>query len=62
MGAGPIDNIKLYYQTAREQYVEGQEALRREIERKKLEKETGKLIDEMLWGVPRGRESCESHA
>ncbi|THH21523.1 hypothetical protein EW146_g23 [Bondarzewia mesenterica] len=39
---------------ARAQYVEGQEALRREIEQKKFEKESGRLIDEILWGVPRG--------
>ncbi|KAI0068210.1 hypothetical protein BV25DRAFT_1911222 [Artomyces pyxidatus] len=40
--------------TARAQYVESQEALRREIEHKKLEKESGRRIEEMLWGVPLG--------
>ncbi|TFY81944.1 hypothetical protein EWM64_g2064 [Hericium alpestre] len=39
---------------ARAQYVEGQDALRREMEAKKLEKESGRLIEEMLWGVPKG--------
>ncbi|KAI0308220.1 hypothetical protein B0F90DRAFT_142700 [Multifurca ochricompacta] len=37
---------------ARAQYVEGQEALRREIEEKRLEKEGARLISQMLYGVP----------
>ncbi|KAI0257126.1 hypothetical protein BJV78DRAFT_1277705 [Lactifluus subvellereus] len=38
--------------TARAQYVEGQEARRREIEEKRLEKEGARLISQMLYGVP----------
>jgi hypothetical protein len=30
--------------------------LRREIYQKKSEKESGKLVENMLWGVPIGRE------
>ena len=41
-------------QAARTMYVEEQEAIRQELELKKLEKEGGKLIDEILWGIPRG--------
>ncbi|TFY67439.1 hypothetical protein EVG20_g3941, partial [Dentipellis fragilis] len=37
---------------ARAHYVEEQETLRREMEEKKLEKESGRLIEEMLWAVP----------
>ncbi|KAI0052884.1 hypothetical protein FA95DRAFT_1553180 [Auriscalpium vulgare] len=40
--------------TARAQYVRGQETLRREQDAKKLEKESGRLIEEMLWSVPLG--------
>ena len=40
------------YQTARAQYVEGQEVIRRTIEDKKLEKEGAHLISQMLYGVP----------
>jgi hypothetical protein len=38
--------------TARAQYVEGQEARRREIEEKRLEKEGARLISQMLYSVP----------
>jgi len=38
--------------TARAQYVEDQEALRRELEEKRLEKEGARLISQMLYGVP----------
>ncbi|KAF8274080.1 Rec8 like protein-domain-containing protein [Lactarius quietus] len=38
--------------TARARYVEGQEAIRRSIEDKKLEKEGAHLISQMLFGVP----------
>lgn len=37
---------------ARAQYVEDQEALRRELEEKRLEKEGARLISQMLYGVP----------
>ncbi|KAA1471501.1 hypothetical protein DENSPDRAFT_776904 [Dentipellis sp. KUC8613] len=37
---------------ARAHYVEEQETLRREMEEKKLEKESGRLIEEMLWAAP----------
>lgn len=39
---------------ARANYMEGQESLRREMLQKKYEKESGKLVEEMIWGVPRG--------
>ncbi|KAF7791880.1 hypothetical protein EIP86_002904 [Pleurotus ostreatoroseus] len=39
---------------ARANYMEGQALIRRELEQKKSEKDHGKLIDEMLWGAPRG--------
>ena len=38
--------------TARAQYVEDQEALRRQIEKKRLEKEGARLISQMLNSVP----------
>jgi hypothetical protein len=44
--------IYFEYQTARAHYVEDQEALRREIEEKRLEKEGARLISQMLYGVP----------
>ncbi|KAI0275079.1 Rec8 like protein-domain-containing protein [Gloeopeniophorella convolvens] len=37
---------------ARAQYVEGQEALRRSLEERRLEKEGARLVEEMLYGVP----------
>ncbi|OCH96110.1 hypothetical protein OBBRIDRAFT_718943 [Obba rivulosa] len=39
---------------ARANYMEGQDSLRRELIQKKYEKESGKLIEEMIWGVPQG--------
>ncbi|OSD03409.1 hypothetical protein PYCCODRAFT_1466798 [Trametes coccinea BRFM310] len=39
---------------ARANYVQEQELLKREIAQKKLEKESGKLIEEMIYGVPKG--------
>ena len=38
--------------TARAQYVGDQEALRHEIEKKRLEKEGARLISQMLYSVP----------
>ncbi|KIM85185.1 hypothetical protein PILCRDRAFT_96366 [Piloderma croceum F 1598] len=40
--------------TARTQYLEGQNILRREIFQKRSEKECGKVVENMLWGVPTG--------
>ncbi|KAJ7487587.1 hypothetical protein B0H11DRAFT_2408492 [Mycena galericulata] len=39
---------------ARAQYLQGQTILRRELDRKRIEKEGGKILEDMLWGVPRG--------
>ena len=41
-------------QEARMNYVEEQDALKREIAQKKAEKENSKLIEEMIYGAPRG--------
>ncbi|RDB28700.1 hypothetical protein Hypma_015537 [Hypsizygus marmoreus] len=38
--------------TARTQYLEGQESLRRELGAKQLEKNRGRVIQDMVWGVP----------
>ena len=38
--------------TARAHYVADQEALRRDIEERRLEKEGARLISQMLYGVP----------
>ncbi|KAH9954445.1 hypothetical protein BC827DRAFT_1243076 [Russula dissimulans] len=47
-----IDLTDQELKTARAQYVEGQEGLRREIEERRLAKEAGRLVSEMLYGVP----------
>ncbi|KZT02692.1 uncharacterized protein LAESUDRAFT_661292 [Laetiporus sulphureus 93-53] len=39
---------------ARANYMEGQDHIRREIIQRKHEKESGRLIEEMIWGVPNG--------
>ncbi|RPD62913.1 hypothetical protein L227DRAFT_497993 [Lentinus tigrinus ALCF2SS1-6] len=39
---------------ARANYVQEQEALKREVTQKKAEKESSKLIEEMIYGAPRG--------
>jgi len=44
-----------HIETARTQYLEGQNMLRWEIFQKKCEKESGKVVENMLWGVPTGR-------
>ena len=53
------------WKTARAQYVEGQEALRRGLEEKRLEKEGARLISQMLYGVPpickSGHVECRTH-
>ena len=41
---------------ARERYTEGQREIRDEIERKKLEKQNEKILEDIIWGVPQGRE------
>jgi len=45
--------------TARIQYLEGQDALRREIVQKKSENDIRKMVEGMLWGVPRGIQAQE---
>ena len=47
------------FQTARAQYVEGQQTLRAELEEKRFEKEGAQLVRDMFWNVPLG---CESRA
>ncbi|KIY71651.1 hypothetical protein CYLTODRAFT_487083 [Cylindrobasidium torrendii FP15055 ss-10] len=37
---------------ARTQYLQGQKALREEMETKRFEKEHGRMIDELIWSVP----------
>ncbi|KAH9937716.1 Rec8 like protein-domain-containing protein [Fomitopsis serialis] len=39
---------------ARANYVEGQETIRQELIHKKFEKDSGKIIEELIWGVPSG--------
>ncbi|KXN90036.1 Meiotic recombination protein rec8 [Leucoagaricus sp. SymC.cos] len=39
---------------ARAKYLESQKALREDIVRKKTEKFTSKIIDDLIWGVPQG--------
>ncbi|EPT04358.1 hypothetical protein FOMPIDRAFT_1058151 [Fomitopsis schrenkii] len=39
---------------ARANYMEGQEAIRKELIHKKFEKESGRIIEELIWGVPSG--------
>ncbi|KAJ3551713.1 hypothetical protein NM688_g4549 [Phlebia brevispora] len=39
---------------ARANYIEGQTLLKRELEKKKAEKESGRMFEEMLWGAPHG--------
>ncbi|KAI8995657.1 Rec8 like protein-domain-containing protein [Trametes punicea] len=43
--------------SARANYVQDQELLKREMAKKKMEKESGKLIEEMLYGAPKGVEA-----
>lgn len=38
--------------TARTQYLHSQGILRQEIDLKQSEKEKGKMVEEMVWGVP----------
>ncbi|THV04964.1 hypothetical protein K435DRAFT_961677 [Dendrothele bispora CBS 962.96] len=43
--------------SARAQYLESQNELRRDMYSKKLEKNSGRIIEEMIWGVPVGIEA-----
>ncbi|KAF8807392.1 hypothetical protein BYT27DRAFT_7099303 [Phlegmacium glaucopus] len=42
---------------ARAKYLESQNTIRREILTKKLEKNSGRIIEELVWGVPKGIEA-----
>lgn len=42
------------FKVARAKYLESQNIIRREILTKKLEKNTGRIIEELVWGVPKG--------
>ncbi|KAJ7492632.1 Rec8 like protein-domain-containing protein [Mycena latifolia] len=39
---------------ARAQYLQGQNALRREMNQKRFEKDGGKILEDMVWAAPRG--------
>ncbi|KAF5374749.1 hypothetical protein D9758_000295 [Tetrapyrgos nigripes] len=39
---------------ARAQYLQGQHELRRDLDTKRLEKDSGQLLEDMIWGVPSG--------
>jgi len=55
------DELKI----ARSQYIDNQERIRREAEAKKDQRESGKIIEGMIWGVPRESEpynASHSHA
>jgi meiotic recombination protein REC8 len=47
--------LTLHLKAARAQYLEAQNALRREMELKRSEKDSSKTIDNILFGVPPGR-------
>ncbi|TFY62923.1 hypothetical protein EVJ58_g3563 [Rhodofomes roseus] len=42
---------------ARANYMEGQETIRQELVHKKFEKESGKIMEELIWGVPSGMQA-----
>ncbi|KDR84977.1 hypothetical protein GALMADRAFT_131737 [Galerina marginata CBS 339.88] len=44
----------VFGQIARAKYVESQKRLRREMMNKKLEKDNGRYVEELIWGVPKG--------
>jgi hypothetical protein len=44
------------WQIARAKYTESQKQLRKEMFQKKLEKDTSKMISDIIWGVPQGSE------
>jgi hypothetical protein len=43
-----------FFQVARAKYLESQNTIRREILTKKLEKNSGRIIEDLVWGVPKG--------
>lgn len=46
--------LSQFQQRARANYVQEQEALKREVAQKRFDKENSKRIEEMIYGVPRG--------
>lgn len=47
-----FDNF--FFKVARAKYLESQNTIRREILIKKLEKNSGRIIEELVWGAPKG--------
>lgn len=47
-------NANVNFQAARTNYLEEQDVLRCEIERKKAEKESARMVEDMIWGAPQG--------
>jgi hypothetical protein len=43
-----------FFKVARAKYLESQNAIRQGILTKKLEKNSGRIIEELVWGVPKG--------
>lgn len=43
-----------FFKVARAKYLESQNIIRREILTKKLEKNSGRIIEQLVWGVPKG--------
>ncbi|KDQ63558.1 hypothetical protein JAAARDRAFT_189121 [Jaapia argillacea MUCL 33604] len=52
-----LDDDELKACAAREKYLEDQDALRYELEARRAEKMGGKMIEDLIWGVPRGLEA-----
>jgi meiotic recombination protein REC8, fungi type len=58
-----------FFKVARAKYLESQNTIRREILTKKIEKNSGRIIEELVWGVPKGSKcslitgtiSCSKH-
>lgn len=48
-----LDN-NYFVQRARTHYMESQALLKREIAKKRADRECGRIIEEMIWGAPRG--------
>lgn len=44
------------FQVARMKYLESQKTFRRETALKRMEKNASRMIDNLIWGVPHGRE------
>ena len=47
--------IHFSLKSAREKYVEGQRSIKLEMERRKLEREGNRILEELIYGVPDGR-------